>query len=476
MKNLLSFVFCIHCVFLFAQEPDNQPTNLQFLNVKPYSFQMAFTASDADGYLVVRSLSPSDFVPQDGIVYQVGQGVGADGKIFSVSNSTSLNIREVFAGTTYYIKIFAYNGTGANTTYKTDNPLTGSVTSLGKTYNTYYNGLDVNSPNFITDLKSRINFQKSWQAYGSYASLIVPYIMERDTVNGQKVLTCQYSGEQKVYEPPFSFTGIGYSREHCLPRSWMPTGGAIDTEEGSDYHNLLMTKNASVNAMRSNLPYGNVINPTNQYLDCRKGTDTSGTKIVFEPREQVKGDAARAVFYQMICYNGKGGSSWGLSSLLSDAVKQDIRVLYQWHQEDPVSPEEIARHEYVVFLQNNRNPFIDFPELVDCIDFMDLTVKPGCSVDLNHGVGLTESEKLDVKVTVFPNPAADYLIVNFNGLKATGLKLYNMQGVEVRAIGQGTIVDNNSILVNINDLTSGIYIVSLQTNEGVISKKVIIRH
>lgn len=475
MKYVLSIVFCLSSVLLFSQEPDNQPTNLFFSSIKPYSYRLEFVPSDADRFLVVRSLTPSTFVPQDGVDYQVGQGVGTDGKIMSFSSSSYMTIRETYAGVKYYHKIFASNGSGSSTVYKSDNPLSGEVISAGKQIGSYYEDINIASPNLVSALTARLRDGKVLYSYFDYAN-VMPSVFQRDTVNGQKVLTCQYSNEQKVYNAPFGFTDVGYSREHVLPRSWMPTGGEVNyvgtqTEEGSDYHNLLLTKNGQVNNTRSNNPFGEVVTITSQYLDGKYGKDANNINV-YEPREAVKGDVARAIFYQIVCYNGQGGFNWSFDSLPNLAEKQDVQLLIDWHTNDPVSPEEIARHEYVYFLQNNRNPFIDYPDLVYCIDFEKLKPKASCTSLL----GTTTHAVADLQVDVFPNPASDYLTVNFDGLEARGLKLYNMQGVEVRAMSQAAFVNNNSVLVNINDLTSGLYIVSLQTNEGVISKKVIIRH
>lgn len=470
MGRFLTLLFCLQATFLFAQEPDHQPTNLIFSNIKPYSFRASFSPSDAEKYLVIRSTSPSNFVPQDGVTYQLGQGVG-NGKVFSVTGLSQINFKEVYAGTTYYLTIYGFNGTGANTSYKTDNPLTGSVTSLGKSYGDYYDDLSLSTPNFLQVLRNRLNFQKVWQEYSQYRNLLVPYAAERDTVNGKKVVTCQYSGEQKVYDPPFDFVAIGYSREHCMARSWMPTGGDTQfTPEGADYHNLLLTKNANVNGMRSNLALGEVVNMTNSYLDCSKGTDADGI-TVFEPREDVKGDVARAIFYQQVCYNGQGGYSWSFDSLKSLANTQNVELLYQWHAQDPPSPEEIARHEYVAFLQNNRNPFIDFPDLVNCINFRTLTLVAGCTSTLGTVSGLNA----EAFVSVYPNPASDYLNVNFGLMEVEGLKLYNLQGVQLRAMSKGELVDKETVHVNIMDLPAGIYVLSLQSKDGIVSKKVSIQ-
>ena len=100
MKKTFLILFFLQSLLSFSQEPQAQPTSLQFSNIKPYSFQLSFSPSDAEKYLVVRSTAPLSFVPQDGVEYQKGQGVG-NGKIFSTGTSSQFTISEVQAGITY---------------------------------------------------------------------------------------------------------------------------------------------------------------------------------------------------------------------------------------------------------------------------------------------------------------------------------------------------------------------------------------
>lgn len=44
-------------------------------------------------------------------------------------------------------------------------------------------------------------------------------------------------------------------------------------------------------------------------------------------------------------------------------------MLRRWAKADPVSQKEIDRNNAVQAYQGNRNPFIDYPELIDMIDF-----------------------------------------------------------------------------------------------------------
>lgn len=46
---------------------------------------------------------------------------------------------------------------------------------------------------------------------------------------------------------------------------------------------------------------------------------------------------------------------------------ENISLLLKWHQSFPVSIYEKHRNLAIHELQGNRNPFIDFPEIAECI-------------------------------------------------------------------------------------------------------------
>ena len=41
---------------------------------------------------------------------------------------------------------------------------------------------------------------------------MIPFFEARDTTLDRRVVTCVYSGENKIYTEPFDFTANGYSR------------------------------------------------------------------------------------------------------------------------------------------------------------------------------------------------------------------------------------------------------------------------
>lgn len=465
MRFILFYLLLANKLFALATEPANQPTNLTFNNKKAYNFNLTFSTTLADGYLVLKSKQPISFNPIDATIYQVGQGLG-NAKVVANGSSNSFLIREVVENTEYHFAVFAFNGSGSSINFKQDNPLTGSVISAVANFGNYYTGLDASSSNFLSQLTQKVR-NRAILNYNDYDDFLVGTIFERDTINGQKVINCEYSGETKIYQGLFGFQDLGYSREHLMPRSWMPTGGATTTPEGSDYHNLALTNLNNANSLRSNYPYGEVVNTTTSFLQCKLG-DNSQSDIVFEPRESMKGDAARGMFYQMICYNGTGGN-WGYFNLASDGPTQDFEVLLNWHFNDLPDAREKAKHEYIASIQNNRNPFIDFPELANCIDFSQITKQGQCV-----NVPVIEKQLDENLLNIFPNPAIDNLFfeLNSNVEVMNKLKIFDITGKEIIF----TNIDSKIFSLTTHNLSKGFYYANVYFNTGnFITKKFVVQ-
>ena len=105
--------------------------------------------------------------------------------------------------------------------------------------------------------------------------------------------------------------------------------------------------------------------------------------ICYEPAEEYRGDFARAYFYIVTAYENLDWSS-SYSQYVSNAsylmLSETLQqVLLDWHRADPVSDKEICRADQISTIQGNRNPFIDYPELVEYI----WGNKKGQTVDLS---------------------------------------------------------------------------------------------
>lgn len=193
----------------------------------------------------------------------------------------------------------------------------------------------------------------------------------------------------------------GINREHLWPQS----RGFKDPDEasgpaGTDLHHLLAADGAVNQSYHNNNPYGNVDSSKSGYKEATGyiagnllGTSSyDGTSTVFEPSDQYKGDIARALFYMAARYNNWAGESGVISAYepfleitnqaydvsisggtvtssdTSSATMGILHDLLEWHEEDPVDQFEIHRNNLIYNnYQENRNPFIDFPEWVTYI-------------------------------------------------------------------------------------------------------------
>jgi len=161
-----------------------------------------------------------------------------------------------------------------------------------------------------------------------------------------------------------------WNREHI----WSKSRGGFSNDTltaHNDAHHLVAAER-DMNSTKNN----------RFYEDCQDGDDTNIEERdfanftcniwEFEPRDSVKGDVARMIFYMAVRYED---SDFDLEvvddpdedSSLKDGVYGDLDDLIRWHFEDPVSAEEARRNDIIYAYQNNRNPFIDHPEFVELI-------------------------------------------------------------------------------------------------------------
>ncbi len=476
-----------------ATEPSAQATNLLFTNVKSYHLTANYTAASGapSGYIVLRRTGAAiTDVPVDGTVYQRGDNVGSSQVVVS-GNTTGFFPSNIVANTTYHFAVFAYNGSGVYRNYLTTAPLTGNVTSDGSMQPTnYYSTVSTASSTFVTDLHNKIN-PHTTQFYSNFGPYMVTNFLARDTVNNQRVITCSYSGQNELYSEPFDWASNNFAREHSFPQSWMPTvsdPGFQNRPEYSDYHMIVQANQNDVNAIRSNYPLGEVVGtPAYTYLGCKLGLDANG-KTVFEPRDSDKGDAARCILYQTICYTGVAysgspntnatyGGSWSLPLTINSTVNypQDQNVLKAWHYQDPADNFEIARNDYVDSLQGNRNPFIDSAQYVCYIDFSTMTKITNPNVPCNT-VGIFDNKKSNDQFLIAPNPNTGSFKIFFTTSKnqTLNLNVYDLFGRIVATKQVSLTNGNNTIDMNIEGLSKGIYSIEMVNDNGRTTEKLVI--
>ena len=441
-----------------ATEPSSQASNLVFSNVKTYRINASFTGIPAvDGYLVLRKKgSPITGVPVDGTVYQRGDIVGDAQVVFS-RNATSFTPNNIIAGTTYYFAVYTYNGPNNFRNYNTTAPLLGnSTTPATMLPASYYSTLNTGNSSFATNLHALVNPHQV-QYYSYYANTMIYSFEARDTTLDRRVVTCVYSGENKIYTEPFDWSSNGYSREHTYCHSWMPTNPATLLPEYSDYHHLFPTNLNDVNIVRSNNALGIVVNVTSTYLGSKYGTDANG-QTVFEPRDEHKGDAARAMMYEAICYTTISGNSWALPSY------QNQYLLKQWHFQDPPDNWEIARNDFIDSLQNNRNPFVDSIDYACFVNFSNMTYEPlACEASIN--------ELLNNGFITYPNPSKDEINLHVDATTISSYQIIDFQG---RVVLSADVNNLALVKANISKLNAGTYLVKVVTPFGTAQRSIVI--
>ena len=270
-------------------------------------------------------------------------------------------------------------------------------TGVAAVPNGYYDGVDgkKNADAILNALCSIIDDHHVI----SYAGL-EPYYEQTDFYSDtlwDMYSTCLFTMADANH--PQSVVCDGWNKEHLVCQSWLGSGPMV-----SDLFNVYPT-DARINNLRSNYPYGVVgtnngfsKDPNHHGLGKLGTSTTSGVGTVYEPDDNYKGDFARSFFYMAARYRNNilnsGNGSKMYTSNPTNLTAYSLSFLLEWHRDDPVSQKEIDRNQAVYGIQHNRNPFIDYPELVEYI----WGNKVGQSVDLSamtptcEGGGYTPGE------------------------------------------------------------------------------------
>ena len=194
-----------------------------------------------------------------------------------------------------------------------------------------------------------------------------------------------------------------WNREHV----WVKSQGGFTGDETygalgaySDAHNLKPC-DASINTARGTKDFDNGGTQNTEATGCYSTTTT------WEPRDEVKGDVARIIFYMATRYMGDPGEpSLNIVDYInnsSDPLMGKLSTLLQWNEQDPVDAFERRRNQVIFNWQQNRNPFIDYPELANLI-WAEGTINPivFTSVELENNAP-SETESQEVYAHIFSN-------------------------------------------------------------------------
>ncbi|WP_377891635.1 endonuclease [Alkalihalobacillus sp. R86527] len=226
-------------------------------------------------------------------------------------------------------------------------------------YEEYYSSAEGKSGNSlkselhsVIDDHTELSYSQVWDALR---------VTDEDPMNTNNVLLL-YSGQSKSkYENGGNVDD--WNREHVWAKSHGDFGTAMGP--GTDIHHLRPT-DVTVNGSRGNLDFDNGGSQNSEAPGNYYDSDS------WEPRDSVKGDVARMIFYMAVRYEGDSGE---VDLEVNDQVSNGsspyigkVSVLKTWHESDPVDDFERNRNEVIYSqYQHNRNPFIDHPEWVESI-------------------------------------------------------------------------------------------------------------
>jgi endonuclease I len=153
-----------------------------------------------------------------------------------------------------------------------------------------------------------------------------------------------------------------WNREHVWPKSH---GFPNESDTAyTDFHHL-RPADRTVNSSRGekDFDWGDTWHS--------EATECKDTPVSFEPRDAVKGDVARMIFYMAVRYESNNTYNLEMVDYVGTAVGSVYlgkkSTLLQWHEADPVDDFERNRNNVIYSLQGNRNPFIDHPEFAGAI-------------------------------------------------------------------------------------------------------------
>ena len=249
--------------------------------------------------------------------------------------------------------------------------------------------------------------------------------------NSNDSVTCVYTG-YRIYvnpnlDPSTTVFDQGINLEHTYPRSQL-----IDGPSERDLHHLFPTL-ADVNQSRGSLPFRELADSQvdEWYINQQIFTNVPSSNIDayseyqanvgFEPREDHKGDVARAMFYVYTIYPGAADASF---------FSIQRATLCDWHFADPADQEELERSNRVAIYQGTPNPFVidcTLPQRTHCSD-QAISCEPVSTQDLDDAVV--------INTQVQPQPFRGRTQLRYTLLRAAPVQVlvYDAQGRVLREI------------------------------------------
>lgn len=336
------------------------------------------------------------------------------------------------------------------------NPTFGIVSSTAPTnYYSSLNGLSGSTlKQALQDIIANPNVVHG-HTYGDVAEILLT--SDQNPANGSQIWQMYVEQPRSKIDYQVSSSNIGvWNREHIFPQSrggfqdgtfstpdginiWFPVSASDVLAGHGDAHHI-RAEDGAENSLRGNRNYG---------VDYNGPVGTQGSW---------KGDVARALFYMDVRYNALSVVNGDVAETPTGFIG-DLATLLLWHQQDPPDDFEMNRNNYIYTWQVNRNPFIDNPDLVSYIF--------GSNVGQPY---VLSNENFETsKVVVYPNPTTDYIVIA--GIEAEAkAEIYSITGQKIKEVSF-----TNEITLSLNDVTAGVYLVKISSENSSIVRKIIVK-
>ncbi|MFA4838869.1 MAG: endonuclease [Candidatus Neomarinimicrobiota bacterium] len=294
------------------------------------------------------------------------------------------------------------------------------------------------------------------------------YNTARDSMYGRidlkpgNQLSCVYTGYTITIDPTQNIRNQTNLKNINCEHTWPQSMGAESEPQASDIHHLFPTY-TNVNSSRGNDPFAEIPDQnTDKWWRLNYSQNTIPTTLIdeysekendapqcFEPREDHKGNVARAMFYFYAMYKSAADSNfWNLQK----------STLIVWNYYDPVDSIEYARTWKIAHYQDNKpNPFVLDSTLARRIWFN----RPS---EVAKEKAIPEQMNL---VSAYPNPFNASLTIAFSlqNAKNVVIDMYDINGKSVDVLYDGKMPEgNHSIVWSPRNLSTGLYLIRFTTD------------
>jgi endonuclease I len=284
---------------------------------------------------------------------------------------------------------------------------------------------------------------------------------DKDPNNDNNVILI-YSGVSVDASQEYN-SGNGWTREHI----WAKSRGDFGTAEGpgSDVH-ALRPLDKTTNSIRNNRGFNNCSDCVDVYDQWSNftGSKKDNTEWSFEPRDEVKGDIARMLFYMAVRYEGY---DLYLDLELSENILPSndnaplhavLSTLIEWHRNDPVDAWEQNRNDIIYYsYQKNRNPFIDHPEIVEHLWGNQVGVEW-------NSLLFSLADNTISNFIIYPSAVSEVLFIKNSTNSFVDVVVYNLLGKKV-------LFEKNTNTLDVRELPKGVYIIQITNDLIKINKK-----